>query len=160
MKASSTVMGFEALIVVVAAAMEGGRGGWSKSGFPDTRRVLRPGNKVERRLKNIQEDILLRDRSREWRVVGKWKSGGPSLELFDIVLMLFPRRDRCSRFGRAARWRTADSVEMSLCSRLNLVIVKGSGYEIVVSKLADAVSDASDGNRDATAAIYSFESAF
>lgn len=86
----------------------------------------------------------------------KWKFRGPFASS-DVVLMLFPRRERCSRFGRAAKWRNADSVEKSLCSRFNHLIVLGSEDEIVVSRLADAVSEVSDGNRDAPAAIYSFK---
>lgn len=68
--------------------------------------------------------------------------------------MLFPRRERCSRFGRAARWRTADNEEISLCSRVSFVMLLGSGHGIAVRRLADAVSEVSAGNRDATAAIY------
>lgn len=71
-----------------------------------------------------------------------------------MMLMLFPRRERCSRFGRAAKWRTADSEGISLCSRVSFVMLLGSGQNVVVSRLADAVSEVSAGNRDATAAIY------
>lgn len=65
MKASSTVMGLEALIVDVAAATEGGRGGWSYRGFPEMRRVVRPGKRVGRWLRNVQDAMLLRERSTE-----------------------------------------------------------------------------------------------
>lgn len=77
MNASSTVMGFEALIVEVAAAMEAGSGGWSNRGFPETRRVVRPGKRVDRWLRTVQDEMLLRERSTERRVAGKWKSGVP-----------------------------------------------------------------------------------
>lgn len=154
MNASSTVMGLEALIVEVAAAMEAGSGGWSNRGFPEMRRVVNPGKRVERWFRKAQDEMLLRDRSAERRVVGKWKSGVPLFALSAMVLMLFPRRERCSTFGRAARWRTADSEVISLCSRVSFVRLLGSGHDIVVSRLADAVSDVSAGNRDATAAIY------
>lgn len=146
-------MGLEALIVAVAAATDGGSGGWSKRGFPETRRVVRPGKRVGRWLRNVQVEMLLCERSTERRVAGKWKSGAPFFVLSVMVLMLFPRRERCSRFGRAARWRTADNEEISLCSRVNFVMLLGSGHEAAVSRLADAVSEVSAGNRDATAAI-------
>lgn len=140
-------------MVEVAAAMEAGSGGWSNKGFPEIRRVVNPGKRVERWFMKDQHEMLLRDRSTERMVVGKWKSGAP-LGSSLMALMLFPRRERCSRLGRAARWRTADSDEIALCSRVSFVTLLGSGHDVVVSRLADAVSEVSAGNRDATAAIY------
>lgn len=75
MKASSTVMGFEALIDDVAAATEGGSGGWSKRALPEMRRVVRPGKRAGRWLRNVHDEILLRERSREESVGEKRKFG-------------------------------------------------------------------------------------
>lgn len=71
-----------------------------------------------------------------------------------MVLMLLPRREICSRFGSFDSWRSADIEEISLCSRVSVVTLLESGRVIVVSWLADAVSEVSAGNRDDTAAIY------
>lgn len=70
------------------------------------------------------------------------------------VLMLLPRMERCSKFGSAARCRRADIEVISLCSRVNVVIVLGSAQVISVSWFADAVRDVKPGNRYAMAAIY------
>lgn len=70
-----------------------------------------------------------------------------------MVLMLLPRREMCSRFGSLDRWRSADIEEMSLYSRVSVVILLESGRVIVVSWLADAVSEMRAGNRDDTSAI-------
>ena len=70
------------------------------------------------------------------------------------MLMLFARKERCSRFGRFTRWRRAEIDVISLFSRLSVVIEFGSGHEMTVSWLEDAVREVSAGNREATAAIY------
>jgi hypothetical protein len=70
------------------------------------------------------------------------------------VLMALPRTERCSRFGRAARCWRLDIEVNSLYSRVNVVMVLGSGRDISESWLADAVRDLNPGNWDATAAIY------
>lgn len=67
MNASSMVIGLES---DAAAVMDGGRGDWSKRGFPEIRRVVRPGKTVGSSLRIDQEPMLLRERSRERRVGG------------------------------------------------------------------------------------------
>lgn len=147
-KASSTVIGLEASVT------DGGRGGWSKRGFAVIRRVVKPGKTVGIVFRMVQELMLLRDRSRERRVGGNWKSGVVSVVFWFAVLMLFPRTERCSKLGSAARCRRADIEVISLCSRVNVVIVLGSGQVISESWFADAVRDVKSGNRHAMAAIY------
>lgn len=149
MKASSTVIGLEASVT------EGGRGGWSKRGLAVIRRVVRPGKTVGSLLRIVQEVMLLRDISRERRVCGNWKSRiVVSVVFWFTVLMLFPRMERCSNFGSAARCRRADIEVISLCSRVNVVIVLGSGQVISVSWFADVARDVKLGNRYAMTAIY------
>lgn len=133
---------------------DGGRGGWSKRGLAVIRRVVRPGKTVGSLLRMVQEVILLRDRSRERRVGGNWKSRFVSVVFWLTVLIPFPRRERCSNFGSAARCRRADIEVISLCSRVNVVIVLGSGHVISESWFADAVRDVKSGNRYAMAVIY------
>jgi hypothetical protein len=139
--------------------MEGGRGDWSKRGLPVIRRVVRPGKTVGSLLRMVQEVMLFLDISREWRVCGNWKSRVVSVVFWFTVLMLFPRTERCSSFGSAARCRRADIEVISLCSRVNVVMVLGSGQVISESWFADAVRDVRPGNRDAMAAIYVRKSA-
>lgn len=148
MNASSTVIGLEASVT------ESGRGGWSKRGLAVIRRVVRPGNAVGSLLRMVQEVILLRDISRERTVCGNWKSRVVSVVFGFTVLMLLPRMERCSNFGSEARCRRADIEVISLCSRVNVVIVLGSAQVISVSWFADAVRDVKPGNRYAMAAIY------
>jgi hypothetical protein len=74
--------------------------------------------------------------------------------------MLLPRMERCSNFGSAARCRRADIEVISLCSRVNVVIVPGSGQVISVNWFADAVRDVKLGNRCAMAAIYLWSQLF
>lgn len=148
MKASSTVIGLEASVT------EGGRGGWSKRGLAVIRRVVRPGKTAGSLLRMVQEVMLLRDISRERRVCGNWKSRVVSVVFWFTVLMLFPRMERCSNFGSAARCRRADIEVISLCSRVNVVIVLGSEQVISVSWFADVARDFKPGNRYAMAAIY------
>lgn len=137
----------------VAAAMAGGRGGWSYRGFAERRRVVRPGKRVERWFRNVHDDILLRERSIEWTVGGNWKSG-MLLGSEVMLVMLFPRRERCCRFGRDARWRIDDSEEMLFHSRVSVVMLLGSGRVVALSWFSEAVREVSDGNREATSAIY------
>lgn len=98
--------------------------------------------------------MLLRDISRERRFCGNWKSRVVSVVFGFTVLMLLPRMERCFNFGSAARCRRADIEVISLCSRVNVVIVLGSAQVISVSWFADAVRDVKLGNRYAMAAIY------
>lgn len=69
-----------------------------------------------------------------------------SLFLSWMELMLFPRNERCCRFGSAVRWSTADIEQISLCSRVSAVMVLDNGLEISVSWLADAASVVRAGN--------------
>ena len=124
MKASSRVIG---LVSEVWAVMDCGRGGRSKRGLLEIRRVVRPGKIVGRSLRRVQVVILLREMSRERRVWGNWKVVAGSVV---TVLMRFPRIERCSRFGRADRWRKAEIEVISLCSRVSVVIVLGSSHDI------------------------------
>jgi hypothetical protein len=89
--------------------------------LPERRRVVRPGKRVGRVLMNVQVGMLLRERSRERRVGGKWKKGGWGVSW--MALMLFPRRERCWRLGREVRWCRVDSVVRSLCSSVRVVMV-------------------------------------
>lgn len=152
MNASSTVMGFEALIEDVAAAMAAGRGDWSYRGFLERRRVVKPGNRVDRWFRKVHDEIWLRERSTEWTVGGNWKSRvllGSSV----MVVILFPRRERCCRFGRDDRWRIDDSDVISFHSRISVVILLGSGRVVALSSLVVNVREMSPGNREATSAI-------
>lgn len=74
--------------------------------------------------------MLLRERSRDW-TVGNWKSG-MVLEVVMLV-MLFPRRERCSSFGRDARWQIEDSEVISFHSRVKVVMLLGSGRVVSLS---------------------------
>lgn len=153
MNASSTVIGLEALIEDVAAAMAAGRGGLSYRGFLERRRVVRPGKSVARWFKKVHDEIWLRERSSEWTVGGNWKSSvllGSSV----MVLMLFPRRERCSRFGSDERWRTDDSEVISFHSRFSVVMLLGNGHVVALSSLVVNVKEVSAGNREDTSAIY------
>lgn len=107
--------------------MDCGRGGRSKRGLLEIRRVVRPGKMVGRSLRRVQVVILLREMSRERRVLGNWKVVAGSVV---TVLMEFPRIERCSRFGRADRWRKAEIEVISLCSRVSVVMVLGSSHDI------------------------------
>ena len=100
--------------------------------------------------------MLLRERSREERVWGNWKSGVVSFEPSRMVLTLFPRRDRWLRFGREVRSRTVEIDSISLLSKVRDVMELGSGHVAPVSWLPDAVRLVSDGNLDATSAIYRY----
>ena len=91
--------------------------------------MVKPGNMVGSLLRMDQEAMLLRERSRDLRVGGNWKFGIVSVSWF-TVLMGFPRTERCSRFGSADRCRKADIEVISLCSRVNVVIVLGSSHDI------------------------------
>lgn len=102
---------------------------------------------------NVHAGMLLRERSRERRVGGKWKEGDCGVSW--MALMLFPRRERCWRLEREVRWCRVDSEVRSLCSSVRVVMVlQGRGRVISTSSLADTVSDLSAGNRDDSSAIY------
>jgi hypothetical protein len=118
----------------------------------EIRRVVKPGKRAGSLLRKAHEVILLRDRSRERRVWENWKSGA-AVSLVTVSMAL-PRIERCSRFGRAARCRRADTEVNSLCSRVRVVMVLGSGQDISVNWFADAVRDVKPGNLNVTAASY------
>lgn len=63
----------------------------------EIRRVVRPGNRIGSWLRNVHDEILLRDRSTELTVGGNVKSGVVSLVLSVIAFTLLPRTERCSR---------------------------------------------------------------
>lgn len=102
----------------------------------------------------FQEVMLLRDMSRERSVWGNWKSRVVSVVFWFTVLIQFPRMERCSKLGSAARWRRADNEVISFCSRISVFMVLGSGQVISDSWFADVVRDVKPGNRFAMVAIY------
>lgn len=75
---------------------------------------------TERLLRNIHEEILLRETSRDLTVWGKRRSVAASLSPL-IELMLFPRRERCSNVEVFAKWRISAREDMSLFSNISLV---------------------------------------
>ena len=104
-------------------------------------------------MRNSQDDILLRERSRKERVDGKRKSGILLLTSSVIIWTLLSRKERCSKFGKDAIWRRAEIDVISLLSRVSFLTELESGLDKVVSWLADAMRTLSAGNLAATAAI-------
>lgn len=89
------------------------------------------------------EVIWLRDRSRNSRA---GKRRGVFSVSAKIVSMLFPRRESCLRFGRAARCLTDDNELISLCSSFRDVIVSESDVGRVDIWFAEADKVLSDGS--------------
>lgn len=71
MKASSAVIGL--LSEAWGVVMDGGRGGRSKRGLLEIRRVVRPGKTMGRSFRRGQVAMLFREISRERSVWGNWK---------------------------------------------------------------------------------------
>jgi hypothetical protein len=84
-------------------------------------------------LRNVHDEISLRDRSTELTVGGNVKSRVVCLVLSVIALTLFPRTERCSRVWISASGRRADNDVILLFSRIRLVTDPGSEREIVLS---------------------------
>lgn len=90
--------------------------------------------------------ILLRDRSREWRLCGNWRAVSEVLLASWIVEMLFPRRERCSSLESEASDLMEDKQVMSLFSRVRRVMVLERGVVRIESWFAEAESVLRTGN--------------
>lgn len=90
--------------------------------------------------------ILLRDRSREWRLLGNWRVVSEVLLASWIVEMLFPRRERCSSLESEASDLMEHREVMSLFSRVRRVMVLERGVVSIESWFAEAESVLRTGN--------------